>query len=75
LPHARRREPPPHRRRAALPRLLNETPRFFLTLKSPPCTQVMLVVLSGDRGLCGGYNNFIIKKARALAAKAHVQRP
>jgi F0F1-type ATP synthase gamma subunit len=24
--------------------------------------QVMLVVLTGDRGLCGGYNNFILKK-------------
>jgi F0F1-type ATP synthase gamma subunit len=27
----------------------------------------MLVVLSGDRGLCGGYNNFIIKKVRLHA--------
>lgn len=23
---------------------------------------VLLVVLTGDRGLCGGYNNFIIKR-------------
>ena len=29
-----------------------------------PVKTVMLVVLSGDRGLCGGYNNFIIKKVR-----------
>ncbi|KAG2492677.1 hypothetical protein HYH03_009092 [Edaphochlamys debaryana] len=37
-----------------------------------PVKTVMLVVLTGDRGLCGGYNNFIIKKteqrARELAA-------
>jgi len=30
---------------------------------------VLLVVLSGDRGLCGGYNNFIIKKARPQLRK------
>ncbi len=29
-----------------------------------PVKTVMLVVLSGDRGLCGGYNNFILKKVR-----------
>jgi F-type H+-transporting ATPase subunit gamma len=29
-----------------------------------PVKSVLLVVLSGDRGLCGGYNNFIIKKVR-----------
>jgi F0F1-type ATP synthase gamma subunit len=28
--------------------------------------QVMLVVLTGDRGLCGGYNNFILKKVRVF---------
>lgn len=27
--------------------------------------QVLLLILSGDRGLCGGYNNFIIKKSEA----------
>lgn len=27
-----------------------------------PVKTVLLVVLTGDRGLCGGYNNFIIKK-------------
>merc|ERR1712054_463391 len=26
---------------------------------------VLLVVITGDRGLCGGYNNYIIKKAVA----------
>jgi len=31
--------------------------------------QVLLVVLSGDRGLCGGFNNFIIKKVRRLGAR------
>lgn len=30
-----------------------------------PVKTVMLVVLTGDRGLCGGYNNFILKKVRA----------
>ena len=29
-----------------------------------PVKAVLLVVLTGDRGLCGGYNNFIIKKVR-----------
>jgi F-type H+-transporting ATPase subunit gamma len=29
-----------------------------------PVKTVLLVVLTGDRGLCGGYNNFIIKKVR-----------
>lgn len=44
---------------------------------SPLCTvrpvkTVMLVVLTGDRGLCGGYNNFIIKKVRpAMAGVAY----
>lgn len=37
-----------------------------------PVKSVLLVALSGDRGLCGGYNNFIIKKTeqryRELAA-------
>jgi F-type H+-transporting ATPase subunit gamma len=30
-----------------------------------PVKTVLLVVLTGDRGLCGGYNNFIIKRAEA----------
>lgn len=29
-----------------------------------PVKTVLLVVLTGDRGLCGGYNNFILKKVR-----------
>jgi F-type H+-transporting ATPase subunit gamma len=29
-----------------------------------PVKTVLLVALTGDRGLCGGYNNFIIKKVR-----------
>jgi F0F1-type ATP synthase gamma subunit len=37
--------------------------------------QVLLVVLSGDRGLCGGYNNFIIKKARAQRSARAPRRP
>merc|ERR1719353_2050606 len=30
-----------------------------------PVNQVLLVVITGDRGLCGGYNNYVIKKAVA----------
>jgi len=30
-----------------------------------PVKTVLLVVITGDRGLCGGYNNFVIKKAVA----------
>merc|ERR1711959_309328 len=30
-----------------------------------PVKTVLLVVITGDRGLCGGYNNYIIKKAVA----------
>merc|ERR1719343_695032 len=30
-----------------------------------PVKSVLLVVVTGDRGLCGGYNNYIIKKAVA----------
>ncbi|GAX75217.1 hypothetical protein CEUSTIGMA_g2661.t1 [Chlamydomonas eustigma] len=30
-----------------------------------PVKTVMLVVITGDRGLCGGYNNFILKKTEA----------
>lgn len=30
-----------------------------------PVKTVLLVALTGDRGLCGGYNNFVIKKTEA----------
>merc|ERR1711985_116035 len=30
-----------------------------------PVKTVLLVVITGDRGLCGGYNNYVIKKAVA----------
>jgi hypothetical protein len=29
-----------------------------------PVKNVLLVVVTGDRGLCGGYNNFVLKKVR-----------
>lgn len=29
-----------------------------------PVKTVQLVVMTGDRGLCGGYNTFILKKVR-----------
>jgi len=28
-----------------------------------PVKNILLVVITGDRGLCGGYNNYVIKKA------------
>jgi len=31
-----------------------------------PVKSVLLVVLTGDRGLCGGYNNFIIKRVSEM---------
>jgi hypothetical protein len=31
-----------------------------------PVKTVLLVAITGDRGLCGGYNNFIIKKVGGL---------
>jgi len=34
-----------------------------------PCKNVMLVCLAGDRGLCGGYNNYILKKLEARFAE------
>jgi len=30
-----------------------------------PVVNVLLVVVTGDRGLCGGYNNYVIKKSLA----------
>jgi F0F1-type ATP synthase gamma subunit len=27
-----------------------------------PVKTVLLVMVTGDRGLCGGYNNFVLKK-------------
>merc|ERR1711920_1049141 len=30
-----------------------------------PVISVLLVVITGDRGLCGGYNSYVIKKAIA----------
>merc|ERR1712190_343853 len=32
-----------------------------------PVISVLLVIITGDRGLCGGYNSFVIKKAVARA--------
>ena len=29
-----------------------------------PVKNCLVAVVTGDRGLCGGYNNFVIKKAR-----------
>ncbi len=35
-----------------------------------PVKNVMLVIVTGDRGLCGGYNNFVLKKVRRSAARS-----
>ena len=43
-----------------------------------PVKTVLLVCLTGDRGLCGGYNNFIIKKvglSRPIVARTRSQGP
>lgn len=34
-----------------------------------PVKKIALVVFTGDRGLCGGYNNALIKKAEIRAAE------
>lgn len=36
-----------------------------------PVKTVLLVVVTGDRGLCGGYNTFIIRKVSAPANSWH----
>ena len=33
-----------------------------------PVKTVLLVCITGDRGLCGGYNNFILKKVSMQGA-------
>ena len=33
--------------------------------KVRPVKKVALVVVTGDRGLCGGFNNYILKKVEA----------
>ena len=55
-------------------RLAGEDVEVPLTAVRPVKT-VLLLVLSGDRGLCGGYNNFIIKKARARARSGPTPPP
>lgn len=42
-------------------------------LESREVKKVTLVVLSGDRGLCGGYNSFIIKKSQARITELEAQ--
>ncbi len=33
-----------------------------------PVKTVLLVIVTGDRGLCGGYNNLIIRKVETLGS-------
>ena len=35
-----------------------------------PVKNCLVAVVTGDRGLCGGYNNFVIKKARQYIARS-----
>lgn len=35
-----------------------------------PVKNVLMVVVTGDRGLCGGYNNFVLKKVREHSASS-----
>merc|ERR1719399_2651346 len=45
-------------------RLQNEEVESLLSVNRP-VRNVLLVVVTGDRGLCGGYNNYVIRKAVA----------
>lgn len=36
-----------------------------------PVKTVLLLVVTGDRGLCGGYNNFVLKKVCSAAGCQH----
>jgi F-type H+-transporting ATPase subunit gamma len=38
-----------------------------------PVKSVMLLVCTGDRGLCGGFNNFVIKKTEARVKELEAQ--
>jgi hypothetical protein len=50
---------------------LFHTNRMELTLSRRRLSsqQVLLLLCTGDRGLCGGFNNFVIKKAVARVAE------
>lgn len=37
-----------------------------------PVKSVSLVLVTGDRGLCGGYNNYVIKKVCAVTLSAFI---
>jgi len=43
-------------------------------MKQRDVKKVMLVVVSGDRGLCGSYNSYIIKKAEVSLSISHERR-
>jgi F-type H+-transporting ATPase subunit gamma len=42
-------------------------------LTERPVNKVLIVAMSGDRGLCGGYNTYAIKKAEARVAELKEQ--
>lgn len=42
-------------------------------LASRPIKRVALLVISGDRGLCGGYNTYVIKKAEERLAELEAE--
>jgi len=39
----------------------------------PDVEKVLIMLITGDRGLCGGYNNYAIKKAEARVAELEAQ--
>ena len=37
-----------------------------------PVKSILLACVTGDRGLCGGYNNNVIKKVKVLGQAEHM---
>lgn len=53
---------------------LGNTEYFNLPLlKQRPIRKVLVLAISGDRGLCGGHNNYIIKKTQARINELRAQ--
>lgn len=48
---------------------LNTDYKDLPLLAQREANKVLLVLITGDRGLCGGYNSYVIKKAQARAAE------
>merc|ERR1712176_507855 len=50
-------------------RLRNETDVDSPLLEVKPVEKVLIVAFTGDRGLCGGFNNFILKRTEQRVAE------